>query len=305
MPLFIPTGIYIQSAFLEDASNVGVNGYIWQRYTKGIHDGIQRGFIMPEAKASTITRAYTIEDGDTELVRWNFNATVHQNFDYSRYPFDRERVVIDLWHTEFTNNVILIPDLSSYKLMSPAAKPGLFEEVKILGWEIGDSSFNYLTQSYKTSFGLRDFAGLTSYPNLYFGFDIRKEITGPFVSNMLPLLVVTILLFAILFLGTRDDRYKGRLGFALDVIAACAGFFLVAILLHIALRRDLAARDIVYLEYFYFVTYAMILYVAVNYVLFTKTSIRLVQYRDDFIAKVVFWPVSQLALLLFTLMVFY
>jgi hypothetical protein len=189
--------------------------------------------------------------------------------------------------------------------MSPAAKPGLFEEMQISGWKIGDSSFNYLSESYKTSFGLRDFAGLTNYPNLYFGFDIRKEITGPFVSNMLPLLVVTILLFAILFLGTREERDKGRLGFALDVIAACAGFFLVAILLHIALRRDLAARDIFYLEYFYFVTYAMILYVAVNYVLFTKTAIRLVHYRDNFIVKVVFWPVSQLALLVFTLMVFY
>ncbi len=305
VPLFIPTGIYIQSAFLEDASNVGVNGYVWQRYTKGIHDGIQRGFIMPQAKISAITRAYTVEDGDTELVRWNFNATVHQNFDYSRYPFDNERIVIDLWHKEFTKNVILIPDLASYKLMSPAAKPGLFEEMQISGWKIGDSSFNYLSESYKTSFGLRDFAGLTNYPNLYFGFDIRKEITGPFVSNMLPLLVVTILLFAILFLGTREERDKGRLGFALDVIAACAGFFLVAILLHIALRRDLAARDIFYLEYFYFVTYAMILYVAVNYVLFTKTAIRLVHYRDNFIVKVVFWPVSQLALLVFTLMVFY
>jgi hypothetical protein len=301
VPLFIPTGIYIQSAFLEDASTVGVNGYVWQRYTKGIHDGIQRGFIMPQAKVSTITRAYTVEDGDTELVRWNFNAAVHQNFDYSRYPFDSERVIIDLWHKEFTKNVILIPDLASYKLMSPAAKPGLFEEMQISGWKIGDSSFNYLSESYKTSFGLRDFAGLTNYPNLYFGFDIRKEITGPFVSNMLPLLVVTILLFAILFLGTREERDKGRLGFALDVIAA----FLVAILLHIALRRDLAARDIFYLEYFYFVTYAMILYVAVNYVLFTKTAIRLVHYRDNFIVKVVFWPVSQLALLVFTLMVFY
>lgn len=305
VPLFIPTGIYIQSAFLEDASNVSVSGYVWQRYSKGVHDGIQRGFIMPQAKISTITKAYTVEDGDTELVRWNFNADVHQNFDYSRYPFDSERIVIDLWHKEFTKNVILIPDLASYKLMSPAAKPGLFEEMQISGWKIGDSSFNYLTESYKTSFGLRDFAGLTNYPNLYFGFDIRKEITGPFVSNMLPLLVVTILLFAILFLGTREERDRGRLGFALDVIAACAGFFLVAILLHIALRRDLAARDIFYLEYFYFVTYAMILYVAVNYVLFTKTAIRLVHYRDNFIVKVLFWPVSQLALLVFTLMVFY
>ena len=49
----------------------------------------------------------------------------------------------------------------------------------------------------------------------------------------------------------------------------------------------------------------MILYVAVNYVLFTKTTIRLVHYHDNFIAKVAFWPVSQLALLIFTLMAFY
>jgi len=306
VPLFIPTGIYIQSAFLEDASNVRISGYVWQRYRKRVHAGIQRGFILPNAKTSAITKAYTIEDGDTELVRWNINATIHQNFDYSKYPFNSERVSVDLWHKEFTKNVILTPDLSSYKLMSPAARPSLLEDLRIPGWGVGDASFNYLIESYKTSFGLRDFSGLTNYPNLYFGFEIRKEITGPFVANMLPMLVVTILLFAILFLGTRDDdRHRGRLGFALDVIAACAGFFLVAILLHIALRRDLAARDIFYLEYFYFVTYAMILYVAVNYVLFTKTAIRIVHYQDNLIAKILFWPTSQFALLLFTLMTFY
>ncbi len=59
------------------------------------------------------------------------------------------------------------------------------------------------------------------------------------------------------------------------------------------------------IEYFYFVTYAMILYVAVNYVLFTKTAIRIVHYQDNLIAKILFWPTSQFALLLFTLMTFY
>jgi hypothetical protein len=305
VPLFIPTGIYIQSAYFEDASSIGISGYVWQRYTKGVHDGVGRGFIIPEAKKSTVTRAYSIEDGGTELVRWNFNAIIHQNFDHSRYPFDSERVVVDLWHNDFTRNVILIPDLASYKLMSPSARPGLIEEIQLSGWDISESSFNYLNENYKTTFGLRNFAGLTNFPNLYFGIDIQKQITGPFVANMLPLLVVSILLFAILFLGTREERHKGRLGFALDVIAACAGFFLVAILLHIALRRNLAARDIFYLEYFYFVTYAMILYVTVNYVLVTKTTIGIVHYRDNFIVKVAFWPASQLALLVFTLMAFY
>ena len=305
VPLFVPTGIYIQSAYFEDASSIGISGYIWQRYTAGVHDGVQRGFIMPEAKTANITRVYSIEEGDTEIIRWNVNAVLNQNFDHSSYPFDSERVVVDLWHKEFTRDVILIPDLASYTLLSPSATPGLSKEIQISGWDIDESSFNYRSESYKTSFGLENYSGLGNFPSLFFGFTIRKAITGPFVANMLPLLVVNVLLFAILFLGARDEHQKGHLGFTLDVIAACAGFFLVAILLHIALRRDLAARDIFYLEYFYFVTYAMILYVTINYVLLTKTSLRIVHYRDNFIAKIVFWPASQLALLVFTLVTFY
>ncbi len=305
IPFFIPTGIYIQSVYFEDATTTGISGYVWQRYTKGIHDNIQRGFIMPLAKDITITKSYTADENESEVIRWNFSATIHQNFNYSKYPFDSERVIVDLWHKEFTKNVILIPDLISYDLINPAAKPGLSKDIKISGWEVGDSSFYYLNETFNTSFGLSDFSGLSNFPNLYFGFDIRKEITGPFVSNMLPLLVVTILLFTILFLGTQDASKKGQLGIALDSIAACAGFFLVAILLHIALRRDLAAQEIFYLEYFYFVTYSMILYVAVNDVLLTKTSITIIHYNDNFIAKVAFWPISQFALLWFTLMKFY
>jgi hypothetical protein len=305
IPYFIPTGVYIQSVYLEDATTVGISGYVWQRYTKGIHDNIKRGFIMPLAKGINVTKSYTATDKKSEVVRWNFNATIHQNFNYSKYPFDSERIIVDLWHKEFTKNVILIPDLISYDLINPAARPGLSKDIKISGWKIGDSSFYYLNETFETSFGLSDFSGLRNFPNLYFGVDIRKEITGPFVSNMLPLMVVTILLFTILFLGTQDAKKTGQLGIALDVIAACAGFFLVAILLHIAIRRDLAAREIFYLEYFYFVTYSMILYVAVNYVLLSKTAFHFIHRNDNFIAKVAFWPISQFALLWFTLTKFY
>lgn len=95
------------------------------------------------------------------------------------------------------------------------------------------------------------------------------------------------------------------MGFTLDVIIACAAFFLVAIFSHIAMRRGVAARDIFYLEHYYFVTYAMILFVTMNYVHFTKTPIRLLRFRDDFIPKVIYWPVSMLAILVLTLVEFY
>jgi hypothetical protein len=305
VPLFVPTGLFVQSISLEDATSIRIGGYLWQRYRDGIHDGLERGFLIPDTRSLQVSEASVQHGDDSTLLRWNFNAVIHQRFDHSQYPFDREQVTVQLRHKDFTANVILVPDLDSYKLNMPSARPGLSDTLGLAGWSIEESSFAYYPQSYSTSFGHDNFSGLSNFPELSFNVSLSKQVTGPFVSNMLPLLVVNILLFAILMLGAREERQRSHLGFTLDVIAACAGFFLVVIFLHIALRRSIAARDIFYLEYFYFVTYAMILYVTVNYVLFTKTALRFVHYRDNFVAKIAFWPLSQLALLIATMVVFY
>ena len=248
---------------------------------------------------------YTTVSGDAELVRWNFNATLDQDFDHWRYPFGSETVRIQLWHQEFTRNVILVPDLDAYNLVHPAAGPGLLEDLRLAGWDVGDSFFSYKLGSYHTNFGLADYAGLSEFPELFFNIEVEKQITGPFVSNILPIIVVNILLFGILFLATREGSQKGLLGFTLDVITACAAFFLVVIFSHISLRRGLAAPDIFYLEYYYFITYVLILFVTLNYVHFTKTPVGLLRYRDNLIAKLTYWPAAMLAVLVVTLLHFY
>jgi len=305
VPLFLPTGIHVQSIAFESGDDAHVTGYLWQRYTEGIHDGVARGLLIPESRSFEIQEPHTTTVDDSQLLRWNFKATLDRHFDYSRYPFGREYLRIQLWNKEFTGNVILVPDLRSYKLINPAAGPGLADDLLLSGWNITDSFFSYKFQSYDSSFGLADYSGLTDFPELFFNIGVEKQITGIFVSNLLPLMVVFILLFGVLFLATSESGSKGLLGFTLDVVLACAAFFLVAIFSHIAMRNSVAARDIFYLEHYYFVTYAMILFVAMNYVHFTKTPIRLLRFRDNLIAKVVYWPISMLAILVLTLMEFY
>ena len=305
VPLFVPTGIHIQSIAFETGDDAHVTGYLWQRYTDGIHDNVARGLVIPESRSFEIGEPYTAAVGDARLLRWNFKATLDRHFDYSRYPFGREYLRIQLWNKEFTGNVILIPDLQSYKLIDPAARPGLAGDLLLSGWNITDSLFSYQFRSYESSFGLADYSGLTDFPELFFNIGVEKQITGIFVSNLLPLMVVFILLFGVLFLATSDSGSKGLLGFTLDVVLACAAFFLVAIFSHIAMRNSVAARDIFYLEYYYFVTYAMILFVAMNYVHFTKTPTRLLRFRDNLVAKVIYWPGSMLAILVLTLLEFY
>jgi Cache domain len=320
IPLFIPTGIHIQSVSFEQSIGVIINGYVWQRYTLGTHDEIERGFIIPGSASFEIEQPLTTRSGNTELVRWGFKATLNQDFDYSRYPFGNENIQIQLRHKQFTENVILVPDLESYKLINPAAKPGLQHNLYLQGWNITKSFFNFRFENYSTSFGLIDYAGLTDFPELFFTIEISKQIFGAIIAHALPLIVVAILLFALLLLASNIKVGKLEV---VESIAACSGFFLVIIFSHIGMRESFAIKDIIYLEYYYYITYILILFTVANYVVVTTAQmykeadaialkrintfslIRLIRYKDHLIAKILYWPVSQLAVLILTLQKFY
>ncbi|WP_428269359.1 cache domain-containing protein, partial [Haliangium sp.] len=306
LPVYVPTGIYVKSVTFKSANEVLLTGYVWQKYQRGVHDGLSRGFIMPEAEASEIIEHQVDRHGDTEHHVWEFKVTLNQAFDYSRYPVGRENVWIQLWHRDFMQNVVLVPDLDAYKLTIPSARPGIEQSLSLPGWDIESTYFSYRKHTYDTDFGLGDYAGLTSFPELYFNIPIRKQILGPVISHLLPIGVVMMLLFTILMLSTRQKSRVELLGFnTMNVVTACAGFFLVVVFSHIDLRETLSAKGIVYLEYFYFVTYVAILLVAVNALLFSGTQSRIIHHRDNLLPKLMFWPATMGMLLFLTLLTFY
>ena len=89
------------------------------------------------------------------------------------------------------------------------------------------------------------------------------------------------------------------------------------------MRESFGIKDIIYLEYYYYITYLLILFTVANYVLVTATQkqeerhaftvkkintsslVRLIRYKDHLIAKILYWPISQLAVLILTLQKFY
>lgn len=306
LPLFVPTGLFVQSITFISANDVRLTGYIWQKYHEVLHDGLHKGVVMPESESAEIKKAYADSQDHSQRIGWVFQVVLRQQFDYSRYPFSRENVWIQLWHQDFIRNVVLVPDLEAYKLTSPSALPGLLEALVLPGWDIENTFFSYRCQSYKTNFGLNDYSGLTNFPELYFNILIKTELTGPFVSHLLPLSVVFVLLFIILRLTPRENKELELFGFStINVVTACAGFFLVVVFSHIGLRKELPAEGIIYLEYFYFASYASILFVAINAFLFSHTDNYLIHYKDNLIPKLLFLPVSQFALLAATCYTFY
>jgi 4-amino-4-deoxy-L-arabinose transferase-like glycosyltransferase len=68
--------------------------------------------------------------------------------------------------------------------------------------------------------------------------------------------------------------------------------FFVIVFAHVSLRRGMAAEEIFYLEYFYFITYMMILWVAINSILYFKMKhVVWLQHEENLILKLMFWPV--------------
>lgn len=297
----VPTGVFVKSIDFQSSTNVAVTGYVWQRYRKGEHDGLTRGFTLPEADEPTIEKLYDRDRGDEQVIGWSFSANLRQHFAYDRYPLDQQDVWLRLKHADLDGNAILVPDFDAYRLMDPRSRPGLDRDLVLPGWDVEESYFDFRPHRYNTNFGLDGFPALRDTPELYFNVDLRRQVLGPFVSHVVPILVVAAMLFAILVLSSPSTP-SSLFGFtAMDVVLGCSALFFVVIFDHISLRESLASSTVMYFEYFYFLTYLALMLVVVNAILFAADRpIALVRFADNLLPKLVYWPSYLAGLFLFT-----
>lgn len=309
-PIDIPTGVFIQSLEFASASSVTVSGFIWQKFTQEALDfldiGDSPGFALPEADDSSIAELYRRQDGDNEVRGWSFSAVINQDFDFQKYPFDREDVWLRIWPAKFNRVAYLTPDLVSYDLTEPELLPGLEQDFNIEGWEVTSAFFSFRPHIYNTNFGIQDFAGQHDNLELYYNVSLKREYINPFVSNFIPIFVVALLLFAVLVTNTTQAGRAQLFGFSTAaVLSFCAGLFFVVVISHINLRGNLATQGIIYLESFYFVLYAAILIVALNSILVAQgIQYSLISYRDNFIPRLLYWPILLGILFVITVLSF-
>jgi uncharacterized protein YbaA (DUF1428 family) len=298
----IPTGVFIQSLEFSSAYNVIMTGYIWQNISNISADYDSPSFNFPESEEITIEKDY--EAKDKGVVGWRFKTTLRQEFDYSRYPFDREDVWIRIWNNASSGGV-LVPDFDSYDSLNPESLPGLERSLVLEGWEPQRTYFSYRNNFYNTNFGVGDFTH-SKVSELYYNFDIKRDFKSPFTSYILPVIVVAILLFAVLMITTKDEK-KEQCGFSSsDVLGYCSALFFVLIVAHASLRDTIPMDDVIYLEYFYFIMYLAILAVSLNSIAFASSiNFPFIDTKDNLYVKVLYWPVVMGFLLLITLMNFY
>jgi hypothetical protein len=94
-------------------------------------------------------------------------------------------------------------------------------------------------------------------------------------------------MFAILLVPNEHTEQE-----VFGVLSFIAALFFVVIVAHIGLRGDITAEGVTYIEYFYIVMYVAMLVVSGLSIFFSsRIGFHLIQYRDNLISKLLYWPV--------------
>ena len=302
-PILVPTGIQITAIQFPDATSVAINALIWMRYKNDIPNDVERGFLLPQiiSEQFTIDEVQRTKQGDEEVIVWSINTVLRQEFNTQQFPFDSRDITLQISPRDLAHNIVLTPDLSAYNLINPSLLPGVDNRVNINNWTIESSQFTYHSDLTKTNLGILARNERNNHPDLTFTINSQRGFVGPFIAYLLPGVVAGGMLFAFL-LNDREVGDKAELVNSLNYAAAL--FFVIAVA-HTALRENIAAVGITYLESLYILLYLAIIGVALNTFLIVKRpNSQLLHYRNNLIPKLAYWPLIMGALLFTTLLVF-
>ena len=290
-PRFIPTGIYVNSLQFTASNQIAFSGYIWQRYTDGLHDGIPQGFTLPQSTETKKAELSRVRDGDTVTILWEVHSVLDQLLHFDRYPFDTKALQIQLWHIYTKKNVVLVPDLDSYQLINPRSLPGIDDDTYIPGWDILSTNFGYKSVNYTSNFGgytvgpfgIYSSVDKSDVPELFYDVQVSRRLIDTLVSDLLPIAVIAVLLFVILLTSTKQK---------LGVIGSCASVFFATIFAQLRFRSKIPQAQIVYFESFFFLMYAMILVILLMTILHQlEFQLPFIRYRDNMVSKLLYWPI--------------
>jgi hypothetical protein len=305
----IPTGIFIQSFEFTKSNTVQVSGYVWQKIDKKLLGrGITPGVVFPEANSlANMTEAYRYDFGSYTLVGWHFfGVSLLQNFDYSSYPFDIQSIWVRMWPADFTHSIILVPDLQSYLTTEPGMVFGLESDIVKQGFSIRETYFDMPIMHYDTTFGEPKRLMEQYSLELYFNIIIKRKLINAFLIHLLPILVIWSILFAITMIISNDKQFAERVGLSTtQLFTALGGTIFSVILMNNNLRNSYLDQPFLFMEYFYLITYAIIMLVSYDaYVITTRKKVHTVLHHN-LLPKTVFWPLVLGSIIFITLLEFF
>lgn len=297
-PVNIACGILLSSISIPDPDHIAVSGYAWNKYNNE-QTTISREIRFPQASKITLNTPIVSTADHEETVTWNIQAILFQEQNYIKYPFDQMHIRIILEHKDIEKNTLLIPDLASYKKISPESLPGLDKEFALPGFTVEQAFFEYHKVEPTTNYGLQDFGKVTDNYQLVYNVVLNRNLLNPFVLYLIPLLVILFSLFSTLLV-------EGLKSEPLSVLGGYTGLFFALIVLQRSLREQYPTGGTLYLEYAFFYTYVTIILLIIHTIVMSYYKHwESYQKRSLYMMRIFFWPFQLISWLITTLMVFY
>ena len=290
----VPTGIFIERMEFEDSYNINLGGTVWQRYPLDIAETVKVGFRFPQmspfAEAAYIEESYrdVIEPKEGAegylLVGWDFRVTLRLNLEYADFPFDKRHLDIEITPLSATDGLIFVPDLSGYSFTNPDRKSGMSKDIELSGNHIVETYFNFTTHTIDASFGYPSHIAFEDITVLHYNVRLNRKLLNAFVTYLIPIFVTLSMMYILILASNKSGDRQG-------IIESMAAFFFVLIFSHIDLRKNIVTADLIFIEYFYFITYLMIVLSTLNLITYTKDKTQLFDYNENQIFRAVYFPV--------------
>lgn len=305
-PLFIPTGIYIESMKFTSPNDLLIIGSVWQKFDLEKHSHVIRGVLFPGAETVRMSEPSVSRSGNTEVVRWKFQGSLRLALDYRRFPLILDAVSLGIVARDTMGNVMLVPDLGAYPYLAPSSLPGTGPDVFLAGWRLERSFFELRKWRQRTTYGLSDTFDIQNFPELHWTVEIEKVFIHAFISFLTPLIIAFLMVFILLMLSTRDKEKLEfmRTGVGFD-IGVSASIFFVVVLSHISLRQKIISEEVFYLEYFYLLMYTNMLWVCLHSILNVKKPEVINRITLGVTAKKAYFPMNFAIIFIFTWLAFY
>lgn len=302
-PHFIPTGVFLYAIDLAATSpDVSFSGHIWQKYNVKTDKDISQGVTILNAKQQSFEKIYENKNFDIHTIGWRFRATIKSNFNFYKYPFDQQNIVLMLAHQDYKANVILTPDFEAFSSKN-IASPEIDPSANTGQWTTVNTYSFYQLTNYVTDFGIEDYSKQKNFPHLSFNILVRRNFSDPLITNFLPIAIIITISFAIIILTGLSNMGTD---IASRVLPMCSSIFFAAAVGHQTYERTLESSGITYFEYFYFMLYVIILLTTTNGMLYGyNRGGKLLHYRNNFIPRLLYWPIVLLTILINTLAFFY
>lgn len=267
--------LQIESIEFKEANNVKMTGTI-QHESEPKYD-----IFFPDA----VEYSEWVVNEKNGIVTKKFLMLLRKEFNYYKYPLESNVISLKMQGRGMDEGKVVVPDFTEYpEGMLMSANHGIRKDIVLNGWNMIGTFFSFNKIS-------------DLEQELVFNIYLKRNMLSPFISSLLPVFIILSMIFGILILieeGKENERTEFTLG-------SSSGLFFTVILSQSRLRDNIATDELLYLDYYYFLLYALLLITVLTAFFYKYKKI---EYKYIFNLKKLFWFLSSFIIMLITLIIY-